>query len=220
MDNDIFADSLRVQLEGEGILWYSVDGSRFQPYTGAFTVRKSSRLQAFSRSDAGMSATTKSRVYKIHTDRDIDIRSRVSRAYTAGGPEALIDDRRGGLNWRTGGWQGYQGTDFEAVIDLREPREIRRLGAGFCQDARSWIWMPGEVIFEVSDDGKSFREAGRMRPEAAMQDYTVQTWDCVLPVSGQARYIRVKALNPGEIPAWHPGAGYESFIFIDEIWVE
>ena len=220
MENDIFADSLRVQLEGEGILWYSVDGSRFQPYTGAFTVRKSSRLQAFSRSDAGMSATTKSRVYKIHTDRDIDIRSRVSRAYTAGGPEALIDDRRGGLNWRTGGWQGYQGTDFEAVIDLREPREIRRLGAGFCQDARSWIWMPGEVIFEVSGDGKSFREVGRMRPEAAMQDYTVQTWDCVLPVSGQARYIRVKALNPGEIPAWHPGAGYESFIFIDEIWVE
>ena len=80
--------------------------------------------------------------------------------------------------------------------------------------------MPGEVIFEVSDDGKSFREAGRMRPEAAMQDYTVQTWDCVLPVSLQARYIRVKALNPGEIPAWHPGAGYESFIFIDEIWAE
>jgi hypothetical protein len=28
----------------------------------------------------------------------------------------------------------------------------------------------------------------------------------------------VFAKNIGTIPAWHPGAGYEGFIFVDELW--
>ncbi len=220
MENDIFADSLRVSIEApEGTLLYSRNGGMFMPYTGPFTVRETGNLRAFLRTDAGVSATTLCKVYKIHTDRDIDIRSRVSRSYTAGGPEALIDDRRGGLNWRTGGWQGYQGVDFEAVIDLREDRDIRLVGAGFCQDARSWIWMPSRVIFEVSDDGIQYTEAATAAAPVKMEDMTVRIWNCECPVSLHARYVRVKALNPGPIPAWHPGAGNPSFIFIDEITV-
>ncbi len=220
MENDIFADSLQVSLEGEGILWYRVNGGLFNPYFGPFVVRKTSTLEAFARTDAGMSPYTRSRVYRIHTDRDIAIHSRVSKSYTAGGPEALIDDRRGGLNWRTGGWQGYQGVDFEAVIDLREVRDIHLLGAGFCQDARSWIWLPSKVLFEVSEDGENWVEAASAASPMAMDDHTIRIWDCKFPVSLQARYIRVRAINPGPIPDWHPGAGSPSFIFIDEIQVE
>ena len=190
------------------------------PYTGPFTVRETSKLEAFLRTDTGVSATTLCNVYKIHSDRDIDIRSRVSRSYTAGGPEALIDDRRGGLNWRTGGWQGYQGQDFEAVIDLRSERDIHLLGAGFCQDARSWIWMPSEVIFDVSEDGGTWTEACSAPTTVAPDDLTVQIWDYSCPVSLRARYVRLRALNPGPIPAWHPGSGSPSFIFIDEFRVE
>ena len=220
IENDIFADSLQVSLEGEGILWYRVNGGSFNPYFGPFVVRKTSTLEAFARTDAGMSVYTRSRVYRIHTDRDISVLSRVSKAYTAGGPEALIDDRRGGLNWRTGGWQGYQGVDFEAVIDLREVRDICLLGAGFCQDARSWIWMPSKVIFEASADGETWSGACSATTPAALDDMTVQIWNYECPVSLRARYIRLKALNPGPIPDWHPGAGSPSFIFIDEIRVE
>ena len=221
MENDIFADSLQVSIEAaEGILLFRRKGGMFMPYTGPFIVRETSKLEAFLRTDAGVSATTLCNVYKIHSDRDIDIRSRVSRSYTAGGPEALIDDRRGGLNWRTGGWQGYQGVDFEAVIDLREVRPLSRAGAGFCQDARSWIWMPSEVIFDVSVDGRTWTEAGRVNPGVDMKDLTVQIKDCEVPLALEARYVRVRALNPGPIPSWHPGSGNPSFIFIDEIIVE
>jgi len=220
MENDIFADSLKVGLEGEGAVFFRVDGGDFRPYEGPFTIRKTCTLEAFSRTDAGESVITRSRVYRIHSDRNISVLSRVSRSYTAGGPEALIDDRRGGLNWRTGGWQGYQGTDFEAVIDLRSVRDIGLLGAGFCQDARSWIWMPSKVIFDISDDGIAWSEACSASPEIATDDLNVQIWDCSFPVSVRARFVRLRALNPGPIPAWHPGSGSPSFIFIDEIRVE
>jgi hypothetical protein len=31
------------------------------------------------------------------------------------------------------------------------------------------------------------------------------------------RYYKIKLWNAGKLPAWHPGANGESFIFIDEI---
>jgi hypothetical protein len=38
--------------------------------------------------------------------------------------------------------------------------------------------------------------------------------------SVKARYVRVKATNLGKIPAWHPGAGFDAFIFVDEIFID
>ena len=34
------------------------------------------------------------------------------------------------------------------------------------------------------------------------------------------RYLRVRATGYGPMPAWHPGAGGKSFIFIDELIVD
>ena len=44
--------------------------------------------------------------------------------------------------------EGYQGQDFEAVIDLKRATKISEVGGGFLQVARSWIWMPRSVSFE------------------------------------------------------------------------
>ena len=38
--------------------------------------------------------------------------------------------------------------------------------------------------------------------------------------SPNARYVRVRAESYGKLPAWHPGAGGDSWIFVDEIIVE
>jgi len=218
MESDMFLDSLTVGISGEGTLWYAVDDGPAQKYEGPFTVRKACTLSAWSEKDGRKSFVTRSRVRQILQDRDIRLTYRYSRQYTAGGDEGLIDGTRGGLNWRTGGWQGYQATDFEAVIDLREVKPLHTLGAGFCQDARSWIWMPVSVEFSVSEDGVNYTPAGRLDCHVDPKDYTVQVWDAEIPVSCQARYVKVFAKNFGTIPDWHPGAGSPAFIFIDEIW--
>ena len=218
IESDMFLDSLTVGISGEGTLWYAVDDGPAQKYGGPFTVRKACTLSAWSEKDGRKSFVTRSRVRQILQDRDIRLTYRYSRQYTAGGDEGLIDGTRGGLNWRTGGWQGYQATDFEAVIDLREVKPLHTLGAGFCQDARSWIWMPVSVEFSVSEDGVNYTPAGRLDCHVDPKDYTVQVWDAEIPVSCQARYVKVFAKNFGTIPDWHPGAGSPAFIFIDEIW--
>jgi hypothetical protein len=35
----------------------------------------------------------------------------------------------------------------------------------------------------------------------------------------KADRVRVRAVNYGKLPAWHPGAGFDAFIFADEILI-
>lgn len=224
MENDIFLDSLEVSIINiqEGCkAWYRIGDGAFQPYTGSFTVKEVCTMEAYTEApDGRRSFTTRSSVGKIRKDMTIDIRARYNRQYNAGGDEGLIDGIRGGYpNWRTGGWQGYQGTDFTAVVDLLTDKDISLIGSGYCQDARSWIWMPRYVEYYVSNDGEDFRKVGHLDNSVDDTTYDMHRWDCELQVSEHARYIKVFASNYGEIPSWHPGAGGQGFIFIDEIWV-
>ena len=217
-DNDLFAESMDVAITGEGTIYYTVAGSAPKVYDGPFTITEPCELTAWSEKDGRKSFVTKCKLRQVQKDRAVQIHSRYSRQYNAGGDEGLIDGTRGGSNWRTGGWQGYQDTDFEAVLDLLQVRDITVVGAGFCQDARSWIWMPKYVEYSASTDGVNYVSLGRLDTTVEEKDYQLQTWDAELPVNCTTRYIKVFAKNIGTIPSWHPGAGYPGYIFVDELW--
>jgi len=141
--------------------------------------------------------------------------------YTAGGPSGLVDGQRGGKDFRTGGWQGYDGTDFTAVVDLGKKQIVSRLTLGCLQEARSWIWMPTVVEFYYSNDGINYTKLGALGHnipdtdlEAYLNDFTLE----FSPV--KARYIKVFAKNYGVCPDWHLGKGGKAWIFVDEIIIE
>ncbi|HEU4903653.1 MAG TPA: discoidin domain-containing protein, partial [Flavisolibacter sp.] len=89
----------------------------------------------------------------------------------------------------------------------------------FLQDVGSWIWMPRSVSFEASSDGKNFQTLGEIKNDINDKDYQASVKEFGLPVKATARYIRVKAVNYGKIPDWHPGNGGNAHIFIDELIV-
>lgn len=164
---------------------------------------------------------TEAAFIKKSNDWSVKIESKYSRQYTAGGDEGLIDGIRGSVNYASGGWQGYQGQDLIAVIDLKRETEIKKLGGSFLQDARPWIWMPKTIEFEVSDDNRNFRKVAEIKTDVEPEDMQPQMkdyWQTIAPV--KARYVRVRAKNFGTIPAWHPGAGGAAYIFVDEIFVQ
>jgi len=39
------------------------------------------------------------------------------------------------------------------------------------------------------------------------------------PKGAKLKSVRVKLANPGILPSWHPGAGGETFVFVDELTV-
>ena len=137
------------------------------------------------------------------------------------GYEGLIDGIRGTVYFASGEWQGYQGQDFVATFDLQKETGISKVGGGFLQNARSWIWMPTHIEFEVSSDGVNFTKAADIKTDIAPEDMEPKIRDYAQTISPvNARYVRVHAYNLGKIPAWHPGAGNEAFIFVDEIIIQ
>jgi predicted alpha-1,2-mannosidase len=206
-------------------IYYTVDGS--QPdqnsilYTGPFMLDKTTTLKTVAWKDGfGYSNAIEGIFTKVDINRKVDLKSTYAANYHAGGPEALIDGIRGAGNWRLGGWQGYQGTDFEAIVDLGMKKPIQKVAAGFAQDIRSWIWMPKEVIFSVSDDGVNFKEVARVKTTIDIKDDETQAGDIGARVNASGRFVKVKAINFGTIPNWHLGAGGQAYLFIDEIVVE
>ncbi len=206
-------------------IYYTLDGSppgrHSLPYREPVILDSTTELTAIAYKDGyGYSYPVQASFVKIDLDKSIEIQSRHHPDYHGGGPESLIDGVRGPANWRLGGWHGYQGTDFEAVVDLGGVQDISYLGAGFIQDIRSWIWMPVDLRFSVSTDNEVFREVLHLGHSVADDDYEVVQMDLGSEVSERGRYIKVEATNYGLIPSWHLGAGGDAYIFIDEIIID
>lgn len=69
-------------------------------------------------------------------------------------------------------------------------------GASFLQDMRSWIWMPTELVVEVSEDGSTFVEAGRAVHDIPDRLEGVVRRDLEIRLDGQlVRALRFHALS-------------------------
>jgi predicted alpha-1,2-mannosidase len=220
-------DSLKVSI-GTVIngceVFYTLDGTMpdklSERYSSPIILFGPAHLKAVAWKEGyGYSPPAVAQFVKIDLDRTIEIQTPLDANYHAGGPEALIDGLRGAKNFRLGGWHGYQGVDFEAIVDLGSIQPIEFLGAGFLQEIRSWIWIPSEVTYWISDDGLEFREVAQIINPVEINDYEVHQLVLGKPVKENARFVKVKATTFGTIPDWHLGAGGDAWIFIDEIIV-
>lgn len=217
--------SIFPSIEGNAI-YYTTDGSMPSPsskkYTEPIRISNTTNIKAIAYdTETGSSHMVECALMKIPEGRKIIISSKYNAQYTAGGDDGIIDYLRGPIDFRTGYWQGYQGTDFEAVVSLEKSMKITKLSLGCLQDARSWIWMPSSVEFYTSQNGHTWDFAGKVSNTVADNDMTAQIKDFILQIKPtQAKFVKVFAKNYGTIPYWHPGAGGEAFIFIDEITIE
>jgi hypothetical protein len=213
-----------------GAVHYTTDGtepsSRSPRFTKPFAIDKTITVKAIAVDGGRQSGVATAKFHQIPHDWKLTLLSKYSSQYPASGDFALIDGIRGTTNWSGGAWQGYWGKDFVALVDLGKTQTISKLGAGFLQEAGSWIWMPRRVEFEVSTDGQTFTPVLTIPndvPDGSDPNTNVGTLakDFVKNVPRQeARYVRIKAVTFGKIPAWHPGSGGQAWIFVDEIIIE
>jgi hypothetical protein len=215
-----FKDQLSVSIGSpipEATYYFQINKGPYQIYLKPFVIDTSCLISTYSVINGISSFTVNQQFYKVPSDKTITILSKVHPMYTAGGADALIDGIKGNSNWKAGEWQSYFDQDFEAVIDLKQVRELHYLGIDVLQDVSPWIVFPKEVQFFSSDDGIHYSLAGQVKNTIPVEQKESQTQELGLPISIRTRYIKVKALSGGPLPEWHESKGNPTHLFIDEI---
>ncbi|MBS4042784.1 MAG: GH92 family glycosyl hydrolase [Chitinophagaceae bacterium] len=205
------------------IIYFTLNNDSFKKYTSPFFIKENSMVKAYVSNSKSTSNQSIAYFYKRPHNYSIQLNCKYNKQYTADGDDGIIDGQYGYVDWRKGGWQGYQAQDFEAIIDMKEVKSLSEISANFLQDTRSWILFPTKVEFYTSNDNIKFTLVQTLENNIPANDYTIQSQKLKFKSQNEnlfARYIKIKATNFGKLPEWHAGKGDDAFIFIDEIEIK
>jgi len=132
---------------------------------------------------------------------------------------ALLTNGVKGANDYKAHWLGWEAKDFTLTLDLGSETDAKDISISTLYDPKSWILHPASITCLVSADGKKFLEIGKLtvtgdqRNEEVTRDfhYTNRT--------GKIRFVKFNVAGTKVLPAWHPSAGGDSWVFVDEIVV-
>jgi predicted alpha-1,2-mannosidase len=216
----LFKNQQWIKMAGADSIVFRMDGGITKGFKDSLLIDKTQHLEFYGVYGSRLTKSQFASFYKLPEDRTIQIKSRYKPEYHAGGDMALIDGIRGSEVWKKGDWHGYQGQDFEAVITLKEEREIQKVTTSFLQDQKPWIFFPTEYVVAISSDGKNFIEVAKEKMNVGKDDEKVSIKLWANNINRKAKYIKIWAKNYGKLPDWHPGKGGDSYIFIDEIQID
>ena len=226
-NSDTFFDSLMISFSHpvEGVkIYYTMDGSDPKEsgvlFEQPICIKDNAIVRAVAKQGERWSNGMDAQYFKIDARRSVKLENKYNEQYEAGGLKALIDHQRGGENFRTGSWQGYYGVDLIATVDLGRTKRINRLAGSFLQEVYSWIWMPTEVEYFVSDDGKNFRSVGKVKNTVPIDADGAMIQEMEVRPRTDARYVKMVAKTIGTCPEGHVGAGQKAWIFCDEFVIE
>jgi hypothetical protein len=142
-----------------------------------------------------------------------------SPKYSRGSLGILTDGVRGAHDFRVH-WLGWEGPDFDLVLDLGASAPAGEVSVSTLWDARSWILHPRSVTCLVSTDGARYQQIQTIRVEGDQRAEAVtRTFTFDWAMAG-IRFIKLHLEGTHMLPDWHPSAGGTSWVFVDEIVVK
>lgn len=203
---------------------YTKDGTppmeRSTKYEGPIEIKETSAIQAANFVNGRQQGGIWEGFVELHqaVGSSLELSALPAEKYGAGGPQALVNgvygsDRR----FSDQEWLGFNGIDFEGVIDLGKPVEISEVSCRFFQDKGAWIFLPTELQVFSSVDGKDYKEEGTA---SAISTEGKVANPKISIVGGEAiQFLKVTAKHQDRIPAGHPGEGQPAWLFVGEIVV-
>ncbi len=225
-EKNTFEDSISIILDQtlkDQIIFYSFSpNENWKEYQRPITLKDSKTIYFYAEKNGIKSSILSQDFILLDTTISIQLLSTFSNQYSAGGENALIDGVKGGNEFRTGQWQGYNNQDFSAQLNFHTPRNVKSLTIGFLEDRNAWIFFPTSIIVEYSYDGINYNEVEELKiPPTETYSFDAKHKDFTIQIQSKesVKSLRIKAINFGEIPEWHQGAGNPTWLFIDEIQV-
>ena len=151
------------------------------------------------------------------TGKKIELLHQPHENYGIGGGFTLVDGMKGNTAKFGRDWLGFWGKDMNATIDLEASRSVSKVEISTLSAPASWIYYPKNMTIWVSNDGKNFEQVSMISSEEIERTNgkLVAHFENI-----KAQWIKVIAKNNGIISDGNPGAGSNSWLFVDEISVE
>ena len=138
--------------------------------------------------------------------------------YSGGGEDALFDGERGSQSYRDGKWQGFQGKDVTLTYRWVHDTLISEVEVSYLHHYTDWILAPQDVEVYTTVNGK---EKLVKKLHVKINQVGGDRLGSIV-LSGlklRTDNLKVVVRNPGPLPQGHSGAGYPSYIFLDEILI-
>jgi hexosaminidase len=204
---------------------YTIDGTDPIPtsilYTAPFEVTHTSVIKAALFNKGKIAGSVNQREISVNkaSGKPVTIVKPYSFKYPGTGDQSMTDGLTG-TNAYKSGWQGYEGSDMEFIVDLLEPTKISSVKLNFVKNSSDWVLFPTEVQYSFSTDGLKWLNAEPIRFDAASPSKReVKAAESTF-VETELRFIKVSATSPKVLPDWHEYKGQPCWIFADELIVE
>jgi len=191
---------------------YSTDGQRVTKssalYTGPFQVKGMANIHS-AIIESGKPIGKES-VYQTLYHKGIEAKvhylSPYSEKYPAMGTSTLVNGQLGGFSYHDGQWQGFEGKQLEIVIELKKISQIDSLSIHFMQLTGPGIYMPTQIEYSWSEDGKDYAKTVKVNNNEQPKGSGLITQFFTGIINSKLKYLKIKAIN-----------GMKGFLFADEV---
>lgn len=225
-DTDKKAVTITLSTIDDAPIYYTLDGTEpttaSLKYTEPVVITETADFQtAVIRPEGKSKVVSKKISFNKATYCPIELTFQPSEKYKFKGAITLVDGMKGNDSYATGAWLGFVGGDVEAIIDLGQEMEIKRVATNAIVDMSAWIMGSTGLVVSVSDDNKEFRQVASkdIPAETNIDKKAVENYEITFdPV--KARYVKVVIKRSPALPKGHAGEGKAAYMFIDEIEID
>ena len=207
-------------------IYYSLDGkipdSTYPAYMKPIEIKNDAKIKAVTYYKGKRNGPVFSRKIKMHkaAGKFIKLKNKPSPRYSKGGANSVINGIMGSdVRYADDQWLGFNGDDFEGVIDLGNNMYITKIKMRFYNRKGAWIYPPEEIEIYSSNDGYNYRIAGAIKIKSKNKAHLMYVPIRLLK-NTNTRYLKIIAKNHGIIEEGAPGSGHPAWLFVDEIVVE
>ena len=202
---------------------YTTDGS--EPNTNSFPYEKPILVTsnktikaAYFENGKVKSATIEQQFFITKsTGKKIELVHQPHENYGIGGSFTLVDGMKGNTSKFGRDWLGFWGKDLKATIDLGKSEIISKISINTLLSEGSWIYYPKSIEILVSKEGENYMPLSTVSSKQIHEN----KGKIVVEFEKQnVQFIKVIAENNGIIADGKPGAGSNSWLFVDEISIE